>query len=503
MAGGSAAGSGSSHPVKIFANIFIAFIGAGVLGLPYAFKEAGILEGILTMTFVSVISVKAMLLIVDCKYKILGQKVRGIPQGMSIDMETEERLMPSETSSKRQNFRQQEEDLMIRVKEPKSDPGNDLSYGDVGFHALGRTGRVLVDIAIVISQTGFCCAYLIFISENLSDYIKGVQIGEWLLILLPPLFLLTLLRHLSSLALSSLLAQVSNLMAFGVVFWFDFEHLFKITIHPKEMSIKGFPFFLAIAIYCYEGAGMILALESSIKEEVRYKFKRFFITAMFVVTTLYITFGTCGYLSFGPETKSIITLNLPKGTGLDFGMMVKSCLCLGIFFTYPVMMFPVIKILETYFLPDAAKFVWKANMLRFLVLVLTGFVVLAVPNFANLMALVGASCCTLLAFILPGIFHMNVFRGCLTRSQKWLDWFLICVGVCGTIVGTMDALKRLSGEAESDLPLDTSSVTTAAETITSAAVANLTHIIAQPSSSTAAMLNSTLLSSQAANLTIK
>ncbi|KAK7096982.1 hypothetical protein V1264_004024 [Littorina saxatilis] len=126
------------------------------------------------------------------------------------------------------------------------------------------------------------------------------------------------------------------------------------------MSIKGFPFFLAIAIYCYEGAGMILALESSIKEEVRYKFKRFFITAMFVVTTLYITFGTCGYLSFGPETKSIITLNLPKGTGLDFGMMVKSCLCLGIFFTYPVMMFPVIKILETYFLPDAAKFVWKA-----------------------------------------------------------------------------------------------------------------------------------------------
>ena len=50
-------------------------------------------------------------------------------------------------------------------------------------------------------------------------------------------------------------------------------------------------------------------------------------------------------------------------------------------------------------------------MLRFCLVVLTGFVVLAVPNFANLMALVGASCCTLLAFILPGIFHMNVFKG--------------------------------------------------------------------------------------------
>ena len=51
---------------------------------------------------------------------------------------------------------------------------------------------------------------------------------------------------------------------------------------------------------------------------------------------------------------------LSVGVGFDFGMLVKSCLCLGIFFTYPVMMFPVIKIMETYFLPDAGKSVWKA-----------------------------------------------------------------------------------------------------------------------------------------------
>ena len=31
--------------IKNAANIFISFIGAGVLGLPYAFKKAGLLEG--------------------------------------------------------------------------------------------------------------------------------------------------------------------------------------------------------------------------------------------------------------------------------------------------------------------------------------------------------------------------------------------------------------------------------------------------------------------------
>lgn len=30
---------GTNSHVKVFANIFIAFVGAGILGLPYAFKE--------------------------------------------------------------------------------------------------------------------------------------------------------------------------------------------------------------------------------------------------------------------------------------------------------------------------------------------------------------------------------------------------------------------------------------------------------------------------------
>ena len=38
VAGGGGV-SGSKSPAKIMANIFISFIGAGVLGLPFAFKE--------------------------------------------------------------------------------------------------------------------------------------------------------------------------------------------------------------------------------------------------------------------------------------------------------------------------------------------------------------------------------------------------------------------------------------------------------------------------------
>jgi len=42
MAGGAPSSvEGTKSSVKIMANIFISFIGSGVLGLPYAFKEVG------------------------------------------------------------------------------------------------------------------------------------------------------------------------------------------------------------------------------------------------------------------------------------------------------------------------------------------------------------------------------------------------------------------------------------------------------------------------------
>ena len=59
VSGGSEGGTRS--PVKIFGNIFISFIGAGVLGLPYAFKEAGVLEGCLVLCFVGFLSFRNVL----------------------------------------------------------------------------------------------------------------------------------------------------------------------------------------------------------------------------------------------------------------------------------------------------------------------------------------------------------------------------------------------------------------------------------------------------------
>lgn len=439
---GGGSGPGSKNPVKIIANIFISFIGAGVLGLPFAFKEAGIVEGTVVMTLVGIISVKAMLLLIQCKYRIL-EKFKP-PQKKPVENGDVQFDKTNEMDGLIEGEEKTVVDMELDPKSAQEPASTDISYGDVGNHAMGPTGRLLVDFAIVISQTGFCCAYIIFITENLTDYFPNMKLTYWLLILIPPFCIMTLTRHLGSLAMTSLLAQCSNLMAFAVVLWFDFDHIHNVTVHPRNMKIRGLPFFLAISIYCYEGAGMILSLESSVAEEVRYRFKKYFVATMIIVTTMYVSFRSCGYASFGRQTNQIITLNLPKGDSVDFAMIVKSCLCLALFFTYPVMMFPVMQILDGYLIWEPEKNIGKGNLLRISMVLMTGFVVLIIPSFSNIMALVGATCCTLLAFTLPGLFHMSIFKGSLSKCQLGFDWFLVLLGIIGAVVGTFDALNRLA-----------------------------------------------------------
>ncbi|RXG57090.1 Amino acid transporter ANT1, partial [Armadillidium vulgare] len=400
MAVGGRTSSGITSPAKIIANVFISFIGAGLLGLPYAFKESGILEGAIIMSVVGYLSVAAMLMIIDCKYAILSSGGRA--GGRSITMESKVPLISPESSEDEGEFERQR-------GSKRNFNSQDLTYGDIGLYAFGSPGKRLVDITIVISQIGFCCGYLIYLCENLKKHLNGLSQGQWLVLLLPPIYGLTLLRHLNKLAIFSLFAQVSNVFALAVVFWFDFSHSEEIPFHAKEFSIKGLPFFFAVAIYCYEGAGMILSLEESIAQQKKKSFRPIFISTMIALTVLYITFGSSGYLSFGPHTQQIITLNLPHGkTSFDFAAIVKICLGVSFFFTYPMMLFPVTHLIDKTFGFQNDKM--KGNLVRLVIVLLTGIIVSAIPSFAVLASLIGATCCTLLAFIMPAAFHIAIFK---------------------------------------------------------------------------------------------
>ncbi|CAI8019617.1 Amino acid transporter AVT3B [Geodia barretti] len=166
---------------------------------------------------------------------------------------------------------------------------------------------------------------------------------------------------------------------------------------------------------------------------------------MIIVTSLYVGFGVCGYLSFGPDTEDIITLNLPGGL---FPFLVKGFLCFSLYFTYPIMMFPVTTVLERMFFSQgtADTNYLLGCVLRSVLVLVSGLIVVAIPNFSILMALVGSGCCTMLGFILPAVFHWLIFRGDLSLGARLFNMFLIILGITGSIIGTVDAISRLYGD---------------------------------------------------------
>lgn len=115
------------------------------------------------------------------------------------------------------------------------------------------------------------------------------------------------------------------------------------------------------------------------------------------------------------------------------------------------MMFPVVETVERRFKIHSTDRLY-GTIVRGCTPILVALIVLLIPSFSAIMGLIGATCCSLLAFILPALFHLKLFKGSLTKQQETLNYTLLVIGVIGAILGTHDALARI-GLVHSDREL--------------------------------------------------
>ncbi|KAL7533621.1 hypothetical protein ACHAXR_005355 [Thalassiosira sp. AJA248-18] len=401
-AGAHGMAHGTATPAQVAVNIFISFVGAGLLGLPYAFSRSGWFLGTLCLTAVSSGNVYAMLLLVKCRKNLEANGYMGIK-----------------------------------------------GYGDLGREVMGPRGEVLVNVCLVVSQAGFATAYLIFIAANIGSITNG-NAGRALIIYVcvPILSLLVQFRDMKKLSPFSLVADVANLMGLSCVIFQDFEY-YTHSDTIKTVDFAGIIYVTSVCIYSLEGVGLILPLESSCAN--REGFPKLLKQVILGITLLMAFFGTCGYVAFGDATISPISLNL-KGESAAF---VQLALCLAIYLTYPIMMFPVSDVLENLFLSDSNKpprSYCPSRTFRICMVLMTATIAYTIPNFGKFLELVGASICTLLGFILPCAFHIKVFgRSGLKLWELVLDVCIIILGVFFGTLGTIEAIMKLM-EDEEELP---------------------------------------------------
>ncbi|KAK8949874.1 hypothetical protein KSP40_PGU016819 [Platanthera guangdongensis] len=401
--------SGEATLAQTLGNIVVSIVGTGVLGLPYAFRKTGWLAGSLSVAAAGGSIYLCMLLLIQCRNRL------------------------------EENDHESGDAIHIQ------------SYGDLGAKVFGATGRYLTEFLVVLSQAGSAVAYLIFIVQNLSSFAKTNQSlispSSFIFLLLLPLELsLSFIRSLSSIAPVSAFADVCNVLAMAIVIKEDFQLFDRFSWGRSAVNgIWGLPFAGGVAVFCFEGFSMTLALEASMAD--RRKFPLVLLAAFIAITIVYVSFGSFGYLAYGNETKDIITLNLPNDWS---AIAVKVGICVALAFAFPITMHPIYEIVETKLTAIGCfqKLPYNARgqritlqLARMAVLVMVAMVASYIPGFGAFISLVGSTVCAMLSFVLPATFHLVLMGSDLKLWRRAVDYVFLLVGLAFAGYGTYNALR--------------------------------------------------------------
>jgi len=384
--------------------LFKSFVGVGVLTLPHAFQRAGYVGGAVGLVTVGVLSYFCMRVLLRC-----GEKITGV-----------------------------------------------ASFASIGREALGPWGGAVVNLFVVVTQIGFCIGYIIFVAANLERVVAaispGVKVsqGVFALIFGACVVPLVLLRTIKGLHCTSLVADFIIVFGLLVIVGSSVSTLSQNHTETQQavqaIDWVHLPLFFGLSVSAFEGIAMVLPVQQSMAEP--HRFPAMLRVVMLWVCSLYVLIAALGYMAYGDETEDSVTLNLPHGNALS--PIVQLGYSFAIFFSYPVMMFPATQILEKSKLFEqvwsGGSVVVKTNVFRVLLVAVTCLVAMAVPHFALFANLIGALACSCLAFVLPAVFYLKLYKGEISGFHRCVCYCSVLFGVVGgtiSVYSTIDEMARV------------------------------------------------------------
>lgn len=394
-----AARPGDASTVKTFFTLLKAFIGTGIMFLPKAFRNGGILFSSMTLIGVSLVNCLCFRLLLDCRQKFGG------------------------------------------------------GYGELGATIAGPRFRNLILASIALSQLGFVCAGLIFTAENMLAFFQAVgkshrHAPDWgvptlIAVQLVPLIPLALIRHISKLGPVALIADVFIMIGLVYIWYYDIGSLIKHGLEPSVRLFNSSSWTLTIgsAIFTFEGIGLILPIQSSMKKPQDFAPLLYFV--MLLITIIFTSVGALCYATFGEQTKIQVISNFPQDSPLVNA--VQFLYSLAVLAGEPVQLFPAVRIFETSLFGDrasgakSAAIKWQKNAVRVLAMVsCVGVSILGATDLDKFVSLIGSFACVPLVYIYPAFLH---YKGVAeTKSAKTIDMTLMVVGLIAMVYTTVMAV---------------------------------------------------------------
>mmetsp|Transcript_13525 Transcript_13525/g.32020 ORF Transcript_13525/g.32020 Transcript_13525/m.32020 type:complete len:300 (+) Transcript_13525:34-933(+) len=267
----------------------------------------------------------------------------------------------------------------------------------------------------------------------------------------PPLIGLAWLKTLKGLAPFSLIAN-GLLIASLVIVVAQSTGEFQYHRVTHNFNMAEFPILFGMVTYAYEGIGLALPVEDSLQRPG--DFERLWVGAMVVVTALYAGFAGLCYAAYGGDVAPIITQDMPRN---GIASVLRVSLSLAIFFTFPLILTPVIHMLEGRWnkclAHDSDDVDMRRRLLRALTVLTTALIAAFIPDFSLILSFIGSLPCNLLAFVLPTLFHIKICWRTMSNFERAKDLALCAFGVvamfvCTYVTVTASGFHKAVGEVE-------------------------------------------------------
>jgi len=414
------------------------FIATGVLFLPNAFKSAGLFAGAFTILCVGFLSLLGMEMLLKTRDHIASGLYRPPTPSTPLLSEAASRHVTTALFPRKR----------VEVN----------TYSQVGGQVLGKKGKKIVDLSILLTQIGFCCVYISFTGNSISQALAGGTVTDpepiaplWAFMVAPvPIIIpLTLIRYLKHFAIPNLIANV-----------FVFASLLYIMIQTSVTLVMGrspanwacgedetlsacfyinwgeYLTFLGSSVYVFEGVTMVIPIQNSMIH--REALPKMLFKVLSVITVLFCIFGALNFYTYGQNTEPIIINNMPQIGKLA----VTAMFSLVAVFMFPLMAFPAARIIEKRLFKKMRRSgkKWQKNFIRSCIVMFCLFVsIIAGAKVDKLVAVIGGLFCVPLAMVFPPLFYLR--SGAATSFEdKVAAFVLLLLGVSATILSSSTAI---------------------------------------------------------------
>ncbi|XP_035787223.1 proton-coupled amino acid transporter-like protein CG1139 isoform X2 [Anopheles albimanus] len=360
-------------------------LGTGILAMPSAFRNGGLVFGLLGTTLVGVIYAHCVYLLVSTSQK--SSKRMRVPQ-----------LGFSETAQ---------------------------SVFRYGPHGTRRFANV----------------------ANLTGLTWDTRI--YILLTAVPLIFVTQVRELRYLVPFSALANTLILVTFCITLYYIFREPIDLSGCRLFPEITALPSFFGTVVYAVEGIGVVLPVENKMKHPEHFLACPGVLgTVITFIMLLYNVTGFFGYARYGASTEANVTANLGSDEVLALSTQLLAALAilftLGIYYYVPMDI--LWRKVKHFFVPERHNMAQIA--IRFGILLAMTALALGVPELEPFIGLVGSICSATLGLLTP-IMLDTVYRWPVEGSFGWYRWrlikncLLLAFGVFILIVGTYFSIKDI------------------------------------------------------------